>query len=39
MYACYLVTRVINGKIVEDEAIYDRQRFLVEDFFLLVIKP
>ena len=35
---CYL-TRVINGKIVEDEAIYDPQRFLVEDFFLLVIKP
>ena len=30
---------VITGKIVEDEAIYDSQRFLVEDFFLLVIKP
>ena len=37
--ACYLVTGVITGKIVEDEAIYDPQRFLVEDFFLLVIKP
>ena len=37
--ACCLVTRVITGKIVEDEAIYDPQRFLVEDFLLLVIKP
>ena len=37
--ACYLVTGVITGKIVEDEAIYDPQRFLVENFFLLVIKP
>ena len=36
-------TRVINGKIIEDEAIYnfsvDFWRFLVEDFFLPVIKP
>ena len=44
--ACVLVicclTRVINGKIIEDEAIYnfsvDFWRFLVEDF-LPVIKP
>ena len=42
--ACYLLflTRVINGKIIEDEAIYnfsvDFWRFLVEDF-LPVIKP
>ena len=28
-----------NGKIIEDEAIYNFWRFLVEDFFLLVIKP
>ena len=35
---CFL-TRVINGKVVEDETIYNPQRFLVEDFFLLVIKP
>ena len=35
----HLVIRVVNGKIVEDEVIYDPQRFLVEDFFLLVIKP
>ena len=33
------MTRVINRKIVEDEAIYNPQRFLVENFFLLVIKP
>ena len=33
-----LLTRVINGKVVEDEAIYNPQQFLVEDF-LLVIKP
>ena len=39
-------TRVINGKIIEDKAIYnfsdfsvDFWRFLVEDFFLPVIKP
>ena len=36
-------TRVINGKIIEDEAIYnfsvDFWRLLVEDFFLPVIKP
>ena len=41
--ACLLVicclTRVINGKIIEDEAIYNFWRFLVEDFFLPVIKP
>ena len=45
--ACVLVicclTRVINGKIIEDEAIYnfsvDFWRFLVEDLFLPVIKP
>ena len=41
--ACVLVicclTRVINGKIIEDEAIYNFWRFLVEDFFLPVIKP
>ena len=40
--ACVLViccfTRVTNGKIVEDDAIYKPQRFLVEDFFFLVIK-
>ena len=40
---CVLVicclTRVINGKVVEDEAIYSPQRFLVKDFFLLVLKP
>ena len=33
------LTRVINGKINEDEAINCFRRFLVEDFFLLVIKP
>ena len=33
------LTRVINGKIIEDEAIYNFWRFLVEDFFLPVIKP
>ena len=41
--ACVLVicclTRVINGKIIEDETIYNFWRFLVEDFFLPVIKP
>ena len=41
--ACVLVifclTRVINGKIMEDEAIYNFRRFLVEDLFLPVIKP
>ena len=41
--ACVLVicclTRVINGKIIEDEAIYNFWQFLVEDFFLPVIKP
>ena len=40
--ACVFVicclTRVINGKIIEDEAIYNFWRFLVEDFFLPVIK-
>ena len=40
--ACVLVicclTRVVNGKIIEDEAIYKFWRFLVEDFFLPVIK-
>ena len=36
--ACYLI-RVINGKVIEDEAIYNFWRFLVEDFFLPVIKP
>ena len=33
------LTRVINGKIIEDEAIYKFWRFLVEEFFLSVIKP
>ena len=33
------LTRVINGKIIEDETIYNFWRFLVEDFFLQVIKP
>ena len=33
------LTRVINGKIIADEAIYNFWRFLVEDFFLPVIKP
>ena len=41
LFCC--LTRVINGKIIEDEAIYnfsvDFWRFLVEDFFLPVIKP
>ena len=41
--ACVLVicclTRVINRKIMEDEAIFNFWRFLVDDFFLLVIKP
>ena len=43
--ACVLVigclNRVINGKIIEDKAIYSYNfwRFLVEDFFLPVIKP
>ena len=36
-------TRVINVKIIEEEAIYnfsvDFWRFLVEDFFLPIIKP
>ena len=35
--ACVLVicclTHVINGKVIEDEAIYNFWRFLVEDFF------
>ena len=39
----WCLTRVINGKIIEDEAIYtfsvDFWQFLVEDFFLPVIKP
>ena len=34
---CFL-TRVINGKVVEDGATFNPYRFLVEDF-LLVIKP
>ena len=33
------LTRVINGKIIEDEVIYNFWRFLVEDFFLPVINP
>ena len=33
------LTLVINCKIIEDEAIYNFWRFLVEDFFLPVIKP
>ena len=38
--ACALcLTRVINGKIIEDEVIYNFWQFLVEDFFLPVIKP
>ena len=41
--ACLLVicclTRVINGKIIEDEASHNFWRFLDEDFFLPVIKP
>ena len=32
-------TRVINGKIIEDEASNNFRRFLAEDFFLPVIKP
>ena len=36
--ACVLVICIINGKIIEDEAIYNFWRFLVEDFFLPVIK-
>ena len=36
--ACYLLFRVINSKIIEDEAIYNFWQFLVEDFFLLVVK-
>ena len=39
----WCLTRVINGKIIEDEAIYnfsvDFWGFLVEDFFLPVVKP
>ena len=35
---CFL-THVINGKVVEDEGIYNPQRSSVEDVFLLVIKP
>ena len=37
--ACVLVICIINGKIIEDEAIYNFWPFLVEDFFLPVIKP
>ena len=41
--ACVLVTccltRVINGKMIEDEAIYNFWRFLDEDVFSPVIKP
>ena len=41
--ACVLVicclTRVINGKIIEDEAMYNFCLLLVEDFFLPVMKP
>ena len=42
--ACYLLfdpryQPVINSKIIEDEAIYNFWRFLVEAFFLPVIKP
>ena len=41
--ACVLVicclNRVTNGKIIEDEASHNFWRFLVEDFFLPVIKP
>ena len=41
--ACVFVicclTRHINGKIIEDEAIYNFWRFLVEDFFSPLIKP
>ena len=33
------LTRVINDRIIEDEEIYNFWRFLVEDFFLPVIKP
>ena len=33
------LTRVINGKIIEDAAIYNFWRFLDKDFFLPVIKP
>ena len=38
MILCACLTRVINGKIIEDEAIYNFWRFLVEDFFSPVIK-
>ena len=40
---CVLVicclTRVINGKMIEDEVIYNFWRSSLEDFFLSVIKP
>ena len=40
--ACVLVicclTRLINSKIIEDEAIYNFWRFLVEDFFSPLMK-
>ena len=40
---CVLVicclTRVINGKMIEDEVIYNFWRSSLEDFFLPVIKP
>ena len=39
MLVIRFLTRVINGKVVEDKAIYNRQWFLVDDFLLLVIKP
>ena len=32
------LTRIINSKIIEDKAIYNFWQFLVEDFFLQVIK-
>ena len=39
MLVIWCLTRVFNSKIIEDEVIYNFQRFLVEDFFLPVIKP
>ena len=38
--ACYpCLTRVINGKIIADEAMHNFCRILVKDFFLPVMKP
>ena len=37
--ACYLLFDPCCERIIEDKAIYNFWRFLVEDFFLPVIKP